>query len=52
MHNEFIVLQPLFWACDQGKDLQKCRPRVNLGITFHVPGNAKECEGINPHTPK
>jgi hypothetical protein len=21
-------------------------------ITFHVPESAKECEGMNPHTPK
>jgi hypothetical protein len=24
----------------------------NLGVTFHAPGNAKEYEGMNPHTPK
>jgi len=23
----------------------------SLGVTFHVPGNARECEGVNPHTP-
>jgi hypothetical protein len=22
------------------------------GVTSHDPGSAKECEGINPHTPK
>ncbi len=22
------------------------------GVTFHAPGNVKECEGMNPHTPK
>jgi hypothetical protein len=22
------------------------------GVTFHAPGSAKECEGMNPHTPK
>jgi hypothetical protein len=21
------------------------------GVTSHAPGNAKECEGMNPHTP-
>ncbi len=21
-------------------------------ITFHAPGSAKECKGMNPHTPK
>jgi hypothetical protein len=24
----------------------------NPGVTFHVPGSAKECEGMNPHIPK
>jgi hypothetical protein len=24
----------------------------SLEVTFHVPGSAKECEGMNPHTPK
>jgi hypothetical protein len=32
--------------------LQRCGPRLNLGITFHAPESAKECEGKNPHTPK
>jgi hypothetical protein len=22
------------------------------GVTFHAPKSAKECEGMNPHTPK
>jgi hypothetical protein len=22
------------------------------GVTFHAPGSARECEGMNPHTPK
>ncbi len=22
------------------------------GVTFHALGSAKECEGMNPHTPK
>ncbi len=22
------------------------------GVTCHAPGSAKECEGMNPHTPK
>jgi hypothetical protein len=24
----------------------------NMGIIFHAPGSAKECEGMNPHTSK
>jgi len=23
-----------------------------MGVTFHAPGSARECEGMNPHTPK
>jgi hypothetical protein len=26
--------------------------KLSPGITFHVPGSARECEGMNPHTPK
>jgi hypothetical protein len=24
----------------------------NMGVTFHAPKSARECEGMNPHTPK
>jgi hypothetical protein len=24
----------------------------SLGVIFHAPRSAKECEGMNPHTPK
>jgi hypothetical protein len=44
--------QPLPWACDQGKGLQRCGPRVNSGVSFHAPGSAREYEGMDPHTPK
>jgi len=27
-------------------------PRGKLGVTSFAPRNAKECEGMNPHTPK
>ncbi len=46
------VSQPQPWAHDQGKGLQRCEPKVNPRITFHVPESAKECEGMNPHTLK
>jgi hypothetical protein len=26
--------------------------KLSLGVTFHVLENARECEGMNPHTPK
>ncbi len=44
--------QPYPWAHDQGQGLQGCRPKGKSRVTFHAPGNAKECEGMNPHTPK
>ncbi len=46
------VSQPQPQACDQSKGLQRCEPRLSLRVTFHVPDSAKECEGLNPHTPK
>jgi hypothetical protein len=24
----------------------------SLGVMLHVPGNARKCDGIDPHTPK
>jgi hypothetical protein len=30
----------------------KVQAKSEVGITFHVPGNVGECEGMNPHTPK
>ncbi len=40
------------WARNQSKGLQRCGPRLSLRVTFHALRNAKECEGMNPHTPK
>ncbi len=25
---------------------------MSLGVTFHALGSARECEGMNPYTPK
>jgi hypothetical protein len=47
-----MMSQPYPWAYDQGKGLQRCGPRVSLGVTFHALGSERECEGMNPHTPK
>jgi hypothetical protein len=32
--------------------LQGCEPRESLGVTPHVPGSVRKCEGMNPHIPK
>jgi hypothetical protein len=34
------------------KGLQGCGPRRSPGVTSHTPGNVRQCEGVNPHTPK
>jgi hypothetical protein len=36
----------------KAKACKVVRQEGNLGVTFHAPGGAKECEGMNPHTPK
>jgi hypothetical protein len=36
----------------KAKGLQGCEPKGNLGITSHILGNVRKCEGVNPHTPK
>ncbi len=38
--------------CDQGKGLQGCEPRGRLGSHITCSRECKECEGMNPHTPK
>jgi len=32
--------------------LQGCRPRGKPGVTQHIPGSVRRCEGMNPHTPR
>jgi len=32
--------------------LQGCGPRGSLRVMPHVPGSARECEGMGLHTPK
>jgi hypothetical protein len=39
-------------SSQQIKGLQKRKPIVSQGITFHVPEITRKCEGMNPHTPK
>jgi len=31
--------------------LQGCGPRRKLGVTQHIPGSVRRCEGMNFHTP-
>jgi hypothetical protein len=32
--------------------LQRCGPQASPEVTFHAPRSARECEEMNPHTPK
>jgi hypothetical protein len=34
------------------KGLQGCGPRRSPEVTSHTPGNVRQCEGVNPHTPR
>jgi hypothetical protein len=43
--------QPWFWAHDQSQGLQRVwAKRGSMGVTFHVPKSAKECEVIPSHS--
>jgi hypothetical protein len=41
-----------FWAYDQSKGLQGCRPRERPKSHITCSRECKECEGMNLHTPK
>jgi len=41
-----LGLQPRQRAC------KVAGQEKNSGVMPHAPGSAKECEGMNPHTPK
>jgi hypothetical protein len=36
----------------KAKGLQGCGRRGSPGVTSHIPGTVRKCEGMNPHTPK
>jgi hypothetical protein len=43
---------PSLGFATKAKACKSAGQQGRLGVTFHVPGSAKECEGMNPHTPK
>ncbi len=49
--NTYVVVT-LALAHDQGKGLKGCGPRWRLGSHITCSQECKECEGMNPHTPK
>jgi hypothetical protein len=50
LHDETVAT--LAWAYDRSKGLQGCGPREKPGNHFTCSWECKECEGMNPHTPK
>jgi hypothetical protein len=46
------MLQPLSWAHDQGKGMERCGLGVQPMNRIHIPGSVGECEAMNPHTSK
>jgi hypothetical protein len=43
---------PSFGLTTKAKGLQRYGPKGSLGVTSHIPGSVRKCEGVNPHTPK
>jgi hypothetical protein len=43
---------PSLELATKAKGLQSCGPRGSPGITSHIPGSVRKCEGVNLHTPK
>jgi hypothetical protein len=50
LRNYFVATLALGLRPKQGPT--KVWTKVSPGVTFHVLGSARECEGMNPHTPK
>ncbi len=47
------------WCCNlslglvtKAKTNKVASQEGSMGVMSHAPGNVRECEGINPHTPK
>jgi hypothetical protein len=47
-----LIVATLALGSRPRQGLTKVRAKSEVGVKFYVPGSAKECEGMNPHTPK
>jgi hypothetical protein len=47
-----LCLNPNLGLATEARGCKVAGQEKDLGVTSHVPGSAKECEGMNPHTPK
>jgi hypothetical protein len=43
---------PSFGLATKARDCKVAGQEGSRGVTSHAPKSAKECEGMNPHTPK
>jgi len=46
-----IYHNPSLGLATKAKRLQGCGSRGSPGVTSHIPGSVRKCEGVNPHTP-
>jgi hypothetical protein len=47
-----LCQDPSLGLATKSKGMERWGPRMQLGSHIHILGNAKECEGMSPHTPK
>jgi hypothetical protein len=48
----WVLSQPNLGLATKARGYKVTSQENDLGITSHAPWSAKECEGMNPHTPK
>jgi hypothetical protein len=55
-HYSFLINQcccnPNLGLVTKVRACKSAGQKESPGVTFHAPKSAKECEGMNPHTPK
>jgi hypothetical protein len=44
-----VCRNPNLGLAPKAKRLQGCGPRGSSGVTSHIPGSVRKCEGVNPH---
>jgi hypothetical protein len=50
--NVYFCHNPNLGLATKARACKVASQKGSLGVTFHAPGSAKECEGMNPRTPK
>ncbi len=52
MASQIYCRNPNLGLTTKRKACKSAGQEKSLGVTFHAPKSAKECEGMNLHTPK